>query len=770
MILRETILFLLALTSLQVYSQTGKVSGTITSENTPVPFVNVYLQGTSIGTTSNENGKFVLDNIEYGSYQLVASLTGFSEGIKSILIDQKKSTLTVDFSLAENAYQIEEVVVSGTRTSKKITDSPVMVNVLNQRTLESVQACNLSDGLKFQPGLRVETNCQTCNYTQLRMNGLGGSYSQILINGRPIFSPLLGLYGLEQIPTNMLDRVEVVRGGGSALYGSSAIGGTVNIITKLPTKNSYDIGYTSQLINSKASDHNLVGNANLISKSKKIGATVFFNHRNRNWYDHNDDGFSELPKIENTSLGLNLFYKPTQNQKFEISLTNLNEYRYGGEMIDSEPHLALQSEERKHQVYMASADYQLNFNDDNTSFITYAAAQLTLRDHYTGIFPDSINDVSQHLVFPPYGDSKNHTLQGGVQLNHRINNFWLGPNVFTIGAEVLQDDVFDIIEAFNYLIDQVSINQGVFLQSDWLLAPELNLLAGARIDKHNFVKKAIVSPRISLMYKPKKTTQIRLTWGKGFRAPQAFDTDMHIAFAGGGISRITLADNLVEERSNSLTGSVNYDKGTSKFIAGFTIEGFYTRLNDAFFLEAIGEDNFGQRFEKRNGDGAAVYGSTIELRANFLSKLQIESGLTIQRSEFTTAVKNIEGLPAKKQFLRTPNLYGFTTISFVGPENLVASINMVNSGPMLIAHFEGAPEQKSNEYKKTRSFTELGFKVGYTYEFSKNKTGIELFGGIKNFTNAYQNDFDKGKNRDSNYIYGPAAPRTFFIGLKLKGL
>ena len=270
--LRETILFLLALTSLQVYSQTGKVSGTITSENTPVPFVNVYLQGTSIGTTSNENGKFVLDNIEYGSYQLVASLTGFSEGIKSILIDQKKSTLTVDFSLAENAYQIEEVVVSGTRTSKKITDSPVMVNVLNQRTLESVQACNLSDGLKFQPGLRVETNCQTCNYTQLRMNGLGGSYSQILINGRPIFSPLLGLYGLEQIPTNMLDRVEVIRGGGSALYGSSAIGGTVNIITKLPTKNSYDIGYTSQLINSKASDHNWVGNANHIRKSKKIEA------------------------------------------------------------------------------------------------------------------------------------------------------------------------------------------------------------------------------------------------------------------------------------------------------------------------------------------------------------------------------------------------------------------------------------------------------------------------------------------------------------------
>ena len=143
-----------------------------------------------------------------------------------------------------------------------------MVNVLNQRTLNSVQACNISDGLKFQPGLRVETDCQTCNYTQLRMNGLGGSYSQILINGRPIFSPLLGLYGLEQIPTNMLERIEVVRGGGSALYGSAAVGGTVNIITKIPTKNGFDFGYTSQLINNKTTDHNVLGNATILNSSK----------------------------------------------------------------------------------------------------------------------------------------------------------------------------------------------------------------------------------------------------------------------------------------------------------------------------------------------------------------------------------------------------------------------------------------------------------------------------------------------------------------------
>ena len=105
--------------------------------------------------------------------------------------------------------------------------------------LQNVQACNLAEGLSFQSGLRVETNCQTCSYTQLRMNGLPGGYSQILINGRPVFSPLAGLYGMEQIPTNMIDRIEIVRGGGSSLYGSSAVGGVVNVITKLPKKNDY---------------------------------------------------------------------------------------------------------------------------------------------------------------------------------------------------------------------------------------------------------------------------------------------------------------------------------------------------------------------------------------------------------------------------------------------------------------------------------------------------------------------------------------------------
>jgi outer membrane receptor for ferrienterochelin and colicins len=173
---------------------------------------------------------------------------------KNITVELGKSQ-EINFVLEEEHMTINQVVVTGTKTFKRQTESPVIVNVLESKALEMVQACNISEGLRFQPGLRVETDCQTCNYTQLRMNGLGGSYSQILINGRPIFSPLTGLYGMEQIPANMVERIEVVRGGGSALYGSSAIGGTVNIITRIPNESSYDFSALTQSTNGAGMDN-----------------------------------------------------------------------------------------------------------------------------------------------------------------------------------------------------------------------------------------------------------------------------------------------------------------------------------------------------------------------------------------------------------------------------------------------------------------------------------------------------------------------------------
>jgi len=744
----------------------ANIFGDVQSEGEHIPFVTIHIEGTAIGTATDVTGHYMLIDLEPGIHVLVASSMGYFTVKKEVTI-QKDELLEVNFELVEETMSIDEVVITGTKTFKRQTDAAVIVNVIDSDLLAQTQSCNISEGLKFQPGLRVETDCQTCNYTQLRMNGLGGGYSQILINGRPVFSPLTGLYGMEQIPANMVERIEVVRGGGSALYGSSAIGGTVNVITRIPKESSYDVNLTSQFINGGAMDNMLSGNVSMVTHKRNAGAAIFVNRRTREAYDHNGDNFSELPQLSNNSFGANLFFKPTFNQKLELSFSSLTEYRYGGEMVKEPAHMAQQSEERTHYVLMGGLDYQINFNEDNSSFIAYLAGQKTIRDHYTGIFPDDPEDILVHITDPPYGYTYNLTAQVGTQVNHRLNDFLGGTNVLTGGAEYVYDDILDTIRAYNYAVVQTTGNFGAFLQSDWEIRKGITLLTGLRADKHNLVDRVIFSPRISLLYKLKTFTQFRLTWGTGFRAPQAFDSDMHIAFAGGGVSRIYLSDDLVEERSSSLSGSVNYDKATEKFIVGFTLEGFYTKLNDAFYLHPVGQDEYGNVYEKRNGSGAAVQGGTLELRGNYNKKIQLEAGYTLQTSLYDEPVEYIEGEDPKREFLRSPNQYGYLTFSLTPGNRFNASLNGVYTGPMELVHYAGAPEQSIDEYVTSNAFFEFGVKLGYTFKFEALDSGLELFGGVKNLTNAYQDDFDTGKNRDSGYIYGPALPRTFFIGLRL---
>lgn len=745
----------------------ANVFGDVQSNGEHIPFVSIFLEGTTIGTTTDNTGHYILTNLPLGKHTLVAKTLGYKVAKKTITVEPGKSQ-EINFVLEEEHMAINQVVVTGTKTFKRQTESPVIVNVLESKALEMVQACNISEGLRFQPGLRVETDCQTCNYTQLRMNGLGGSYSQILINGRPIFSPLTGLYGMEQIPANMVERIEVVRGGGSALYGSSAIGGTVNIITRIPNESSYDFSAVTQSTNGAGMDNILNGNLTMLTNKRKAGAAIFVNRRHREAYDHNGDNFSELPLLRNNSFGANLFFNPTYNQKLELNFSSLNEYRYGGEMTTKPAFLARQSEERTHHVFMGGADYQINFNNDNSAFIAYFAGQQTDRLHYTGIIPNDEAGRLAHVNKPPYGTTANTTLQGGVQFNHRFQEFLGGSNVVTFGAEYVFDDVLDTIPAYNYEINQQTKNAGFFAQSDWEIRPKLTFLAGLRADKHNLVDKVIFSPRFSLLSRHLTNTQFRLTWGTGFRAPQSFDTDMHIAFAGGGVSRISLDPDLKEERSNSFSGSVNYDRPTEKFILGFTLEGFYTKLKDVFFLQPIGSDEFGDRFEKRNGQGAAVNGGTLELRGNYNRQLQLEAGITIQQSLYDEAVENIPGLKPMREFLRSPNEYGYLTLSFTPSTKFNASVSSVYTGKMHLAHFAGAPEQTVDEYKTSPSFTELNAKVSYTFNLPSVDSGLEIFAGVKNLTNAYQSDFDSGKNRDSNYIYGPGMPRSIYLGVRLK--
>lgn len=671
------------------------------------------------------------------------------------------------FAQTDTVLDLSEVVLTGTRTETRRSESPVQVTVVSGQTLSRLQACNLYEGLKFQTGLRVETNCQTCNYSQLRINGLPGGYSQILINGRPLFGSLTGMYGLEQLPAAMIEKIEVVRGGGSSLYGMSAIAGTVNVFTRKPVQNEWEVSTRLQHVGSRALDLVNTLSSSWVSKNKKLGGYFTLGSRSRQAFDANLDGFTEFPSLENLNASLNISYDPNPRQKLTVSLNRIGEKRYGGEITEKPVNEALQAEFRKHRISLGNAEYRLRSLNGFSDAIIYAAFQQTSRSHFTGILPDSLSDIQNYIANPPNGEAMIGFLQGGVQFNHRFRRNGFMKHTLTLGLEWIDEFIRDEIPVYNYLVKQHIVNPSAFLQHIWKPHALLSILSGIRLDKHNWIDKPVWSPRVGVLYRSGKNSQLRFGYGTGFRAPQAHDNDLHIAFAGGGVSRVQLSPILREELSRSVNLSWNRDKATAKHIHGFTLDAFYNKLRNSFVLENVGNDPFGEIFEKRNGQVARVQGISAEYRFNYLKKIQLQAGFTIQQSIYDTAATVIFGQNPLRAFSRTPNEFGYVYGWAELTDKINVSLDAVYTGSMYVPHFGGAENFSRDSIVVSHPFLEVNTALNFKLKTLKNGIEWTISLGVKNLLNAYQQDFDTGKKRDSNYIYGPAAPRTVFIALRL---
>jgi outer membrane receptor for ferrienterochelin and colicins len=732
--------------------QSAVIRGTIRDSDGPVTLASVVLEGTSLGTVSDEKGFFELTEVPAGQHQLIISHLGYREQRIPVEIKVPKE-VEVPVNLLPDFAYLEEMVITGSRTEKEKSLSAVSVSVLDNKTLENTQSVSLAEGLNFQPGLRVEVDCQTCNYTQLRINGLSGSYSQLLINNRPIFSSLIGLYGLEQFPTSMVDKIEVIKGGGSALYGSSAIGGTVNIITKDPEQDQLSLETQAAIIGGEASDFNFNGNISKVFQHG--GISIFSAGRIRDAYDHNGDGFSEIPSLNNLTAGLRGFYKASPYSRLNVDFYRIHEYRRGGNRIEEPAHQTDQAEERDQNTYLGGLDYNQAFTSLNSNLNIYLAGQHTDRKHYTGI--DGVD---------AYGTTDNYSINSGFQWN-----LYLPGNTLSAGVDYQQEYVNDQIPFYKYIINQTAHLFGFFAQTDWDITGRLTALGGFRIDRHNLVDGPIISPRINLLYKINENLRVRGGYSTGFRAPQAFDTDLHIAFAGGGISFIRLSEDLQKERSQSFTSSLSFDKPHEDYIFGFTVDGFYTQLFDSFVLEQTATDDQGNLIlEKRNGGDSRVYGLSLEGRLNYRYKIETSFGFTFQKSEYDRPVSWSENVPGIKEYLRTPDAYGFFTIQYNPFKSLHINFSGTFTGPMKVPHFGGAPGVDGDRLETSPPFWNGNLKISQDIILNKGKQNFEVYAGMRNLWNAYQEDFDLGKYRDSNYVYGPSQPGTLFIGVKFNCL
>lgn len=344
------------------------------------------------------------------------------------------------------------------------------------------------------------------------------------------------------------------------------------------------------------------------------------------------------------------------------------------------------------------------------------------------------------------------------------------PSDLTLGAEYNYDALKDKIIGYNHLLDQKTRISSAYFQNEWK-NQQWSLLLGGRFDKHNLIHHLIFSPRVNLRYNPTENINLRASYSSGFRAPQAFDEDLHVGFVGGTRLVTRLAKDLKEERSHSFSLSADLYQTIGSVQTNFLVEAFYTHLTDVFALKALNEkDSEGNSVQERyNGSGAKVFGLNLEGKAAFTSWFQLQAGLTLQRSLYDEPLEWDEKAPKVKKMMRTPSVYGYFTASLTPFKNFSASLSGNYTGKMLVGHAEHTLENGTvvdPEAVNTPSFFVLNTKVAYDIPIS-NYVKLQVNGGVQNLTNAYQKDFDKGWGRDSAYIYGPGLPRCFFAGIKI---
>ena len=717
-----------------------------------IPFVTITVKDTTIGLVADASGHFFLKNLPVGEHTIVAEAIGLETVEQTVRMEAGK-TIELNFEMKDATHTMDEVVVSATRneTNKKATAT--IVNVASAKLFDTTGSNNLAESMAFQPGLRVENTCGNCGAVQLRINGLDGQYSQILLDSSPIFSSLAGVYGLEQLPVAMIERVEVIRGGGSALFGSNAIGGVVNIITKEPLRNSLQLGHTTNIMESGDAEFNTSLNGSFVSDDRRAGVYLFGMVKDRDAYDRNDDGFTDLTSMLSRTLGFRGYYKTSAHSKLTAEYHNISEFRRGGDNIDLPPHMAEIAEQVDHNINGGSLRWNY-FSPNSRHFVNlYTSAQGIGRDSYYGTGKDP----------NAYGETKDFTLVAGAQYSYVFEKCLFLPAQFTVGFEYSYNDLNDHSMGFSRTIEQTVRTAGLYLQNEWQ-SEKVNFVIGGRLDKHNMMDKVIFSPRANLRYSPHENVGLRVSYSSGYRAPQAFDEDLHIDAVNNQSSIIELDPNLKPEYSHSFSASADLYHNFGTLQANLLVEGFYTMLDDVFALAKTGENAEGYIIQTRyNASGAKVRGLNAELKLGIPDVFEFQAGYTFQRSHYNEPEEWSDNVEAVRRMFRTPDHYAYFTASANLTRKFKASLFGNYTGQMLVQHNAGYIEADRSEL--TPSFWDLGLKLSYNFQLT-NTIGLEINGGVKNFLDSYQNDIDRGAFRDSVYIFGPMMPRTFFLGVK----
>ena len=726
------------------------VHGTVKSlHGQPVAGAAVTLTTSSATAVTSKEGRFCLDPVTAGEHRLVVYAEGYGLAEQGFRIEDRQPVqLHIQLRPAFGA----EVVISATRTEKRLADVPLQVQTVSRSRIESVAARTLADAVEWTRGVRVESTCQSCNASQIRLLGLQGPYSQLLVDGQPALSSLAMVYGIEQLPARLIDSIEVVKGGGSPAYGAGAVAGVINLIPHHPDHTHVEADVRSERMGGAAGtaetpSYSLV--ADWIPGEGTPGsgrAATFHGQVDRVApVDVDGDGFSEVSIRDLDAAGARyheFFLDGSARLAAEVSY--MSEFRRGGDRFHLPPEQADVAEQLDSNRRGGAVSWLHTVSPlwDWRATVSHAA---TGRASYYGAGGD----------LGAFGATRNplwvfdsHVNRGGDR------------GTVSFGVQAGHDLVDDRQPAYGRVIRETYRSVSGFVQDDRRIGDHVTLLYGLRADRHSAVDGSIVSPRAALMWTPRSDLTFRVSHSAGFLPPAVFDEELHIALLGGRAMVVRDDPGLREETSASRMASLEWRPTVGRRASmAFDATVFDTRIDDLFHrLEADDPATPELEFVRTNFGRARVRGLEVGwgLRRGGLT---VDVGYAWQRAGLDEAEPDF----GSTRMFRTPGEYGTASVQWPLPRELTVFAGLRYTGSMLAPHYAGyIPEDR---LEVTASF--LTWDLGLSRRFALGgERRLTATVALRNLSDEYQRDLDRGPFRDAGYVYGPRFPRSLVVGLK----
>ncbi len=759
-----------------------------------IPYANIMVKGTHLGTAADGSGHFKLANLPVGKYLIVARAIGYTVQKKEVIMARGEA-VNLFFELEDDPIQMESVVVTGTRTAHYVKDVPVRTEVVTMRELENKNAATVYEALEGVPGIRVEQQCQYCNFSMVRMQGLGAEHTQVLVNGQPLYSGLAGVYGLQQLSTIDIDRIEIVKGAGSALYGSSAVAGAINLVAREPsyapsTKVAIQLGrYHTNKYDVSSSVR--MGNVGLNVYAQKLTGDPIDETGEGNTRDEVDqkDGISDRISQDLTNLGFGLFLYDAvfTNDKLIVRGKNVHENRRGGTLDDNyykNPYTD-GTENIATNRYETELSYAVPIFSISEFNFTAAYAdhdREATNDSYLGDFMTTHDEITPDLrVMRPYiAEEKTLTLTSTYGIKAGSHNLLAGVQGYwdeleESGLYAVVDEASDYYgESYQSTSNKSAQEFGAFIQDEWVVSHRLEVVPGVRMDVHHseeeyradrqvfastqFPKTKFdensVNPRLAVKFELTDQLVLRANAGTGFRAPYGFSEDLHLC---SGSPRVWKSSSLKPEKSVSCNFSADYYGRNFQISANVFRTDLKNKIGFTDAEESVA--SLGYDYQWKNIDDAFVEGIELSTVVRLAPGLKSEANLTYNRGEYKHFRTDWIATPYEtisKHIPRFPETTANIEMEY-DQNGWTVTLSGNYQGNMYIDYYSEVEE--NSKIKKTEPYMLFNAKCSRQLGMMKLVAGVDnIFGYIQ----------DEKHLDDAAFMYAPVFGTQFYVGISFE--